>query len=96
MSAVTTTGDLAGLLLLAAAVTPVAVRRARRRVAARPASSLRAARSRTAALAGTSEPSRAVVPAQGRWQAGPAPSVEDRIPGPAPLELEEAVGSSDQ
>jgi hypothetical protein len=36
------------------------------------------------------------IPVQARWQARSAGLIEDRVPGPASLQLEEPVGAGDQ
>lgn len=94
MSPLTTPGDVTGLVLLAAAIVTT-VSRVASRAAARHPGELPKAQPHV--------PAPAVpiwtVPVQATWQArvGQAPVlVEDRIPGPAPLQLEEAIGTRDQ
>lgn len=123
MSTLATTGDIAGLALLGAAVAMTAARLFSRDPAAGP----RASRSDAAAAqvprhrhAGASPTAHSpaapaldvpaapahvypapgpMVPAQTPWQSRLLTlprSVEDRVPGSAALQLEEAVGSRDQ
>lgn len=118
MSPVTNAGDMAGLLLLAAAVVTSAARITVRSIARRGAAGrdkpsaagqgltsgqalttgqgLTSGEALTACQAPTAS-------AQGQPTAGtpatvgrPLSLVEDRIPGPAPLQFEEAVGAGDE
>lgn len=131
MGSVTTPGDLAGLVLLAAAVLTAAGRVAagllaashaaeharrfslarspeQRPPARQPPTGYHQPQPQPPALAlhviGPSQPSmlaqpNLVIPPQSTWQcraSQPAGLIEDRIPGPAALQLEETVGSRDQ
>lgn len=137
MGPVVITGDLAGMVLLAIAIT-VAARKptdgrrapppefgfvsaiaapaataaaATGTAASNPAPATNRAGTGMAAPTAASNPAAAVVtgrparaatastpaiPAQARWQARSPALVEDRVSGPAPLQLEESVGSRDQ
>jgi hypothetical protein len=90
MSPVTTAGDLTGLFLLATALVITALLTSARTIARRAADADRPP--------GAAEgPARPTAPARPDQASRPEPgSVEDRIAGPAALELEEAVGAGDQ
>ncbi len=86
MGPVVTTGDLAGMVLLAIAIT----------VAARKPTHGREAPPGFGFISAMAAPAATAAPAQARWQARSPALVEDRVSGPAPLQLEESVGSRDQ
>jgi hypothetical protein len=109
MSRLTVAAEVAGLILLALAVVLANLRRTaarqarKRRARTRPALRLvrgtapaapRAARSGTAMRRPAARPALSLV-ADRAPAAAPA-SVEDRVPGPAALELEEPVGAGHQ
>jgi hypothetical protein len=107
MGSLTTPGDLAGMVLLAAAILVAASRLLAGRLGSNhPAMHplpVRHERTSDQQHQGAQPPRPAqpavVVPWQSNWQsrAGqPAGLVEDRVPGPAALQLEEAIGSRDQ
>jgi hypothetical protein len=111
MGSLTTPGDLAGMVLLAVAILVVAGRLAAGRVGpSRPAVHERTAEQRHQSghpawhqhqMSDPAPPAQpaVVVPWQSTWQsraAQPSDLVEDRVPGPAALQLEEAIGSRDQ
>jgi hypothetical protein len=95
MSPVTTAGDLTGLFLLATALVITALLTSARTIARRAADADRP----PDAAEGPARPTAPARPDQARPSQASRPepgSVEDRIAGPAALELEEAVGAGDQ
>jgi hypothetical protein len=100
MSPVTSVGDLAGLLLLlAAAILTAAARRTARRPAARPDETRPAGtHDQPSDPTGPAQPSTTGIRTAAAASSGLAvrPLVEDRVAGPAALQLEEAVSPGDQ
>jgi len=100
MSPLTAAGDITGLVLLAAALVMTSTRAAARTPLAGPrVTSTQPRTTNTPGQVRRQQPQAAFypsVPRQAIWQARQPDLVEDRVPRPAALELEEAVGLRDQ
>jgi len=107
MSPLTAAGDITGLVLLAAALVMTSTRAAARTPLAGPRVTSAQPRTTNTQPRTTNTPGQVrrqqpqaafypSVPRQAIWQARQPDLVEDRVPRPAALELEEAVGLRDQ